>query len=132
MSAMFETGSEAAAGGIMESVRRLGNSLTGLLHTRAELFAVELQEEKLRAIRLMVWVAVAITLGVAGLQVAIVGLAIFFWDLAGYWGIAGLAAIVLGLAAIILWNIHRRITRSPAPFAGTVAEFRKDAECLKK
>ena len=84
---MFESGSEADAGGIMESIRRLGNSLTGLLHTRAELFAVELQEEKLRAIRLMVWVAVAITLGVAGLQVAIVGLAIFFWDLAGYWGL---------------------------------------------
>jgi uncharacterized membrane protein YqjE len=130
MSTMFE--SDPEAGGIMESIRRLGNSLTGLLQTRAELFAVELQEEKLRAIRLLVWVAVAITLVVTGLLVAIVGLALFFWEMAGYWGIAGLAAGALGTAAIILWIIHRRITRGPAPFAGTVAEFRKDAACLKK
>ena len=127
---MFETEQETA--GVMESIRRLGSSLAGLLQTRAELFAVELQEEKLRAIRLLVWISAAIALGVAGLLVAIIGLALFLWELAGYWGIAGLAAIVLGLAAIILWNIHRRISRSPAPFAGTVAEFRKDAECLKK
>jgi uncharacterized membrane protein YqjE len=79
MSTMFESESEADAGGIVESIRRLGNSLTGLLHTRTKLFAVELQEEKLRAIRLMVWAAMAITLGVAGLLVAIVGLALFFW-----------------------------------------------------
>ncbi len=130
MSNMFE--SEPDPGGIMESIRRLGNSLLGLLHVRAELFAVELQEEKLRAIRLMVWVAVAITLGVAGLLVAIVGLALFFWEIAGYWGLAGLAAGALGTAATILWIIHRRITHGPAPFAGTVAEFRKDAECLRQ
>jgi uncharacterized membrane protein YqjE len=130
MTIMFETEQETA--GVMESIRRLGSSLAGLLQTRAELFAVELQEEKLRAIRLLVWISAAIALGVAGLLVAIIGLALFLWELAGYWGIAGLAAIVLGLAAIILWNIHRRISRSPAPFAGTVAEFRKDAECLKK
>jgi len=130
MTIMFETEQETA--GVMESIRRLGSSLAGLLQTRAELFAVELQEEKLRAIRLLVWISAAIALGVAGLLVAIFGLALFLWELAGYWGIAGLAAIVLGLAAIILWNIHRRISRSPAPFAGTVAEFRKDAVCLKK
>jgi uncharacterized membrane protein YqjE len=130
MSNMFE--SEQGSGGIVESIRRLGNSLTGLLHTRTELFAVELQEEKLRAIRLMVWVAVAIALGVAGLLVAIGGLAILFWEMAGYWGLASLAAGAIGTAAIILWNIHRRITHGPVPFAGTVAEFRKDAECLRK
>jgi uncharacterized membrane protein YqjE len=132
MSTLFESESEPDSGGIIDSIHRLGNSLTGLLHTRAELFAVELQEEKLRAIRLLVWVAVAITLGVAGLLVVIIGLALFFWEMAGYWGLAGFAAGSLGLAATILWIVHRRITRGPAPFAGTVAEFRKDAECLRK
>ena len=130
MTTMFE--SEQDSGGIMESTRRLGNSLVGLLQTRAELFAVEVQEEKLRAVRLLVWVAAAIALGVAGLLVAIGGLALLVWEMAGYWGLAGLAAGAIGLAAIILWIIHRRVTHGPAPFAGTVAEFRKDAECLKK
>lgn len=130
MTTMFE--SEQDSGGFMESIRRLGNSLLELFRTRAELFVVELQEEKLRAIRLLVWASVALTLGVAGLLVAIGGLALLLWGLAGYWGIFGLAAGALGLAAIILWIIHRRITHGPAPFAGTVAEFRKDAECLRQ
>jgi uncharacterized membrane protein YqjE len=124
--------SELNSGGMTDSIRRLGNSLIGLLQTRAELFAVELQEEKLRAIRLLVWVAVAITLGVAGLLVAIGALAVFFWEMAGYWGLIGLAASTIGLAAIILRIIHRRITHGPVPFAGTVAEFRKDAKCLRQ
>lgn len=127
---MFESESEPNSGGIRESVHRIGNSLTGLLHARAELFAVEVQEEKLRFIRCMVWVAVAITLGVAGLLVAMAGLALFVWEMAGYWGLAGLAVVALGTAAIILWIIHRQIIRGPTPFAETLDEFRKDAECL--
>jgi uncharacterized membrane protein YqjE len=127
---MFE--SEQDAGGLMESIRRIGNSLVGLLHTRSELFAVEWQEEKLRAIRLLVWVAVAITLGVAGLLVTVGALAIFLWEKAGYWGLSGLAFGAIGMAAIILWSIHRGITNGLVPFAGTVAEFKKDAECLRE
>jgi uncharacterized membrane protein YqjE len=113
-------------------MRRLGCSLMDLLHTRAEWFTVELQEEKLRAIRLLVWVAAAVTLGVAGLSVAIAGLALYVWDVAGYRGLTGLAAVAIVMAAIILWIIQRRITQSPVPFAATVAEFMKDVECLRQ
>jgi uncharacterized membrane protein YqjE len=130
MSRLFDPESETGSGDLMESVRRLGTSLADLLHTRADLLAVELQEEKLRFIRLIVWLAVAVTFGVAGLLIVIGGLALFVWEVAGYWGLAGLAAGALGLAAIILWIVHRGITRGPAPFSGTVAEFRKDTECL--
>ena len=127
---MIETEQETV--GVMESIRRLGSSLTGLLQARAELFAVELQEEKLRAIRLLVWVSAAIALGVAGLLVAIGGLALFVWEKAGYPGLAGFAVAAIGAAAISLWVIQRRIMRGPAPFAETLAEFRKDAESLRQ
>ena len=128
MSTMFEP--EQDSPGIMGSVRRLGNSLIGLLHARAELFAVELQEEKIRATRLIVWVAVAAALGAAGILVAIAALAVWLWTWAGYWGLGGLAVLALGLAAVILWRIHRQILYGPAPFAATVAEFKKDAAAL--
>jgi O-antigen/teichoic acid export membrane protein len=65
-------------------------------------------------------------------MVAVGGLALWLWHLAGYWGLAGLACGALGLAAIFLWTIHRRIMRGPVPFAGTVDEFRKDADCLRQ
>ena len=118
--------------GFAESVRQLGKSLLDLLHTRTELFAVELQEEKVRALRLVLWIAAAIAVGVSGLLIAMGALALWVWEAAGYWGLVGLAAGALGAAAVILWGVHRNMTNGPAPFAGTVAEFRKDAACLRQ
>lgn len=118
--------------GFAESVRRLGKSLMDLLHTRTELFSVELQEEKIRALRLVLWVAAAIAVGVSGLLIAMGALALRIWEAAGYWGLVGLAAGALGTAALILWGVHRNITKGPTPFAGTVAEFKKDAACLRQ
>jgi len=124
--------SDESLGGILEILRRFGHSVVGLLHTRAELFAVEWQEEKLRAIRLLVWVALAIALGVAGVLVAVGALALFSWETAGYPGLVALAAVCLGLVAILLWRLKRAILCGPLPFAETLSQFRKDAECLRQ
>jgi uncharacterized membrane protein YqjE len=125
-------GSGQSSVGFAESVRRLGKSLMDLLHTRTELFAVELQEEKIRALRLVLWVAAGIAAGVSGLLIAMGALALRVWEAAGYLGLVGLAVGALGAAAAILWGVHRSIKNGPAPFAGTVAEFRKDAACLRQ
>ncbi len=115
----------------MDSLRRMGNSLLGLAQTRLELFALEFQEEKLRAVTLMAWFAVAIAFGAAGVLVAIGAVALFLWKTAGYLGLAGLALGSLGVAAGLLWSLHRRILHGPTPFAATIAEFRKDEACLR-
>lgn len=114
-----------------ESIRRTGDSILGLLQNRLELAGVELQEEKLRAIRLLVWLAVAIALGTAGLLVAMGALALFLWVQAGYLGLIGLAVLALGGSAALLHTLHRRIHTAKHPFADTAAEFRKDRECLR-
>jgi len=119
------------SGGAMASVRRVGSSLLGLLRTRVELFAVEVQEEKLRAINLMVWFAAAIILGAAGVLVAFGALSLFLWQTAGYGGLVGLALAALAAAATTLWVVRRRILHGPPPFGETVAELRKDAACLR-
>jgi uncharacterized membrane protein YqjE len=126
---MFE--SEQDSGGLMASLRRLRDSFLGLLQTRAELFSVELQEEKLRVIRLVAWVSAAIAMGAAGLLVAMALLALFIWEKAGYLGLGGLAVGGLAVSAIILWRVQRSIVHGPMPFAGTVAEFKKDAATLR-
>lgn len=115
----------------MESARGLVRSLLGLAQTRIELFGVELQEEKLRAIRLMTWFAAAVAFGSAGVLVAVGAAGIFFWQAAGYWGLIGLAVVTLGVGAAILWWVHRQIMQGAAPFSATVAEFRKDSERLQ-
>jgi len=127
---MPENGSNV--GGVMNSVHRFGTSLLGLVQTRAELFVVELQEEKLRAISLLLWLALALSLAMAGVFVAIGILALYLWQIAGYPGLVGLAAGTFAVAAIIFWSIRHRILRGPQPFAETLGEFRKDAASLRR
>lgn len=122
--------SEHETDGWFSSVRRLASSALGLARTRVELFAVELQEEKLRAINLTVWLGIALALGATGVLVAVGTLAWFLWQVAGYAGLIGLALVLLIAAGGILWRLRREITRGPAPFAATVAEFQKDLECM--
>jgi uncharacterized membrane protein YqjE len=119
------------SGGLMDSVRRLANSVLGLMHNRLSLIAVELQEEKIRAINHIIWLSVAMALGVAGVLVAIATLAIFLWERAGYAGLIGLALLTLGLAALALWLLRRRILNGPQPFATSVAEIGRDFETLR-
>ena len=122
---------ESSSGGIVGGAKRLGHSVLGLLRTRIELFAVELQEEKLRAIELLAWLTVGITLAVAAILLVIGTLALFLWQRAGYAGLMGLAAGVSVAAAGVFLFLRRRIVSGPAPFSGTVGEFQKDMECLR-
>jgi len=119
------------ADGWLHSLRCAGDSLLGLAQSRFELFAVELQEQKLRALRLLAWLVVALALIVAGLIVVLGALAIFLWNVAGYWGLVGLALASLAAGAGALWRTHHQIENA-TPFAESIAQFRKDRECLQR
>lgn len=123
--------SENPAGGIVATARRLGHSVLGLLRTRVELFAVELQEEKLRALDLLLWLTVAVALAVAAILLLLGTLALFLWQWAGYAGLIGLV-VVAGAAAVgAFLFLRRKILSGPEPFSATVNEFRKDMACLR-
>lgn len=117
--------------GWFETLRRIGESLSALLRCQFELFTVEYQEEKLRLLNLLVWMGLAAAVGVSGVLIALVVLAFWLWTLAGYAGPIGLAIVALAAAVCILWRVRRRIQTGPTPFAQTVAELRKDGECLR-
>lgn len=119
-------------GGWLESLRRMGDSFLALMRNRFELFAVELQEEKLRLLNLVLLIALAAALGFAGVFVIIVALAFWLWVAAGYVGLIGLAVVCLAAAAGIVAGIRKKLQSGPVPFSQTVAEFRKDAECWPK
>jgi len=121
----------SAGGGLFESVRRLGSSLVALIHTRVELFAVELQEEKLRAISFLGWFTAALALAVAGILMTIGILGFFLWQHAGYPGVIALALATLAGSAGLIWMLRRRILRGPDPFSATISEIAKDLECFR-
>jgi uncharacterized membrane protein YqjE len=118
--------------GWLDAMRRSGDSVLGLVQNRLELFSVELQEEKLRTIKLLIWLGAALALGIAAILVAAGALALYLWQLAGYLGLAGLALLTLvGAVGIVCW-LRRQLHTGPTPFNATVAEFKKDRECLRK
>jgi uncharacterized membrane protein YqjE len=119
-------------GGWLEPLRRIGGSFLALLRGRFELFAVELQEEKLRLLNLVLWIGLAAALGFAAVFITIVALAYWLWTVAGYLGLIGVAVACLAAALGIIVGLRRKIQNGPAPFAQTVAEFRKDTECWPK
>lgn len=123
--------STAKSVGWLDSLRRIGESFLALLRSRFELFTVELQEEKLRLLRLLVWIGIAVAVGAAGILIGFTALAFWLWTVAGYAGLIGLAAVMLILALGILLVIRRNIQSSQPPFAQTAAELRKDGECLR-
>lgn len=122
--------SEAEPGAWRASLRRMTGSLLGLARTRLELLAVEVQEEKVRALNLVIWLAVAVALGTGGVLLGLGAVALWLWNLAGFAGLVGLALAAMASAAALLWRIRRRIQSGPAPFAETMAEFEKDGEWL--
>jgi len=124
--------SESRSAGWLASLRRIGVSLLSLIGDRFELFAIELQEEKLRLFDLMLWLGVALAVGAGGLLVAIAALALWLWGAWRYLGLVVLALAALSVAAAILAAIRRRIRTEPPPFADTLGEFRKDGKLLRK
>lgn len=121
-----------SSGGLFTSIRTWWTSLVGLLETRIELFAIEWQEEKLRTITMVIWAAVGAAFGIAALLVAVATLALFLWRTTGYAGLLVLAAALAAVSLFIFVRLRRRMERGPAPFAATVEELRKDAECLRR
>jgi uncharacterized membrane protein YqjE len=109
---------------------RFVNSALGLAHTRVELAAIELAEERERLKRSAMMIAGAVfmfsfaVLGVAAFVV------VYFWDTHRLEAIA-IVTIVFALAgALLLWRNAAIARESPTPFAATLAELDKDRAWL--
>jgi uncharacterized membrane protein YqjE len=118
------------AGGLLESLRRLCSNGLALLQNRVELFAVEVQEQKVRLVKILLLTALAVLLGNTAVLVVTATVVVLVGEEAWKPVLIGLAAFYT-LAALAAGLILRRELRSaPAPFADTVSELKKDCECL--
>lgn len=122
----------AQPAGVLDSVKRIGASVISLLQNRLQLFALELQDEKLRLVDTLIWLCLGVILAMAGLLVGLTTLAIFLWETTGYTGLIVMAAALLLTGLGVLWRLRERLRQGPPPFADTVAEFKKDCACLQK
>jgi len=116
--------------GLLASVRALFSTLLGIAHTRLELLANELEEERLHLTRLLVYGLLALFffgLGVLTLSLLIV---VAFWDTHRFAAIVGVSLAHLGIACYCVTSARHLLARKPKLFSATLAEFGKDRAAL--
>ena|SRR5688572_12748199 len=119
------------SGGLFSSVRRVADTCVSSVHNRVELLAVELQEEKNRLVRLLLWTGAA--LFAAFLAITVITIAVVFLvpddkrtiALIGFGVIYALAAVVIAV------KLRGEVRNAPPPLSDTLSELRKDLQSLR-
>jgi len=123
---MAET--ETNTGNTFGSFRKIGGIVAAVLQNRADLLAVELQEEKYRLVEVLILVGIALALGMMALFV-FTGVIIFALPEAyRLWVACGLGVIYL-LGIVVLWSRIKKVL-TEQPFPETINQVKKDWECL--
>ena len=119
------------SGGLFGSVRRVADTCVSSIHNRVELFALELQEEKIRLVRLLLWTGAA--LFSAFLAITLVTIAVVFLvpEEGRKIAITGFGLLYAIAAALLALKLRSEVRGAPPPLADTMAELKKDLQALR-
>jgi uncharacterized membrane protein YqjE len=111
-------------------VRELARTLLSFALTRSRLAATEVEEQALRLVEILVWIAAALFfLGVA-LVFAAVLVVLLFWDANRVLAAGLLAALFVSAGAFAAWFARARLRERPKFLAATLAELERDSASL--
>jgi len=116
--------------GVFESLRRLCDAGLGLLQNRVELLAVEIQEEKVRLVRVLILAGAMVLLGN---MAAVLGTAtiVVLVDKSAQVPVLIALSVFYLLAALAAFLALRKLLRAgPPPLNDTVSELKKDRDWL--
>lgn len=113
------------------ALRRLTASALALGRIRAELLAIEVQEEKRRVAALLFWsILGALATGFAAVFVA-VAITVWWWDSHREWVLTLCAAGMVALAAVAGWRARSLVAAPSTLFQASLAELRRDEAALR-
>jgi uncharacterized membrane protein YqjE len=116
---------------IAASLARLSANLIALLHTRAELATVEVEEEALRYFSyLMLTLAATFFLALAVLLAVLLMVALF-WDAHRVAALLGLIVLFGGGGIYLGMTVRQRYRHKPHLLGHTLAELNRDIEALR-
>ncbi len=123
--------SDPESPGLLESLRSLGANLIGTVHDRVEMFSLEIEEERARLIRTMVWISIALFLGMMTAVLLSLTVVHLFWEGARVYVLVGLTLFYGGGLAVAVVSVRRSLARQPRPFAATLSELEEDQACIR-
>jgi uncharacterized membrane protein YqjE len=116
--------------GILESLRKLGHTGVAVVQNRIQLLSVELEEQKVRLVKLLLLAGATIFMA----NTALLAISVTIVVLAGERGrvpvLLGLTLIYVSAAVWAFLMLRKEIKSAPPPFHDTVSELKKDGEWL--
>jgi uncharacterized membrane protein YqjE len=113
--------------GFFTSIRRMFDNAVGAVHSRIELVVVELQEERDRAVNILVWSGVLLFLLFMAIVAFTFCVVVALWQYAVWVGL-GFGVLYLVGAAVVAAIVRKRL-KAPL-FSETINQLRKDREWL--
>ncbi len=111
-------------------VREFARTLLSFALTRTRLAATELEEQGLRLIEILIWLAAALFfLGIAIVFIAIL-VVLLFWDSNRLLAAGLLAALFIAIGAGAALMARMRLRERPKLLAATLAELERDRDTL--
>ncbi len=116
--------------GLLASLRQLTSTLIEILYTRLELFAAEIDEERVRIARALWLVAVGVFCLSLGTLLAVLFLVVLFWDTHRLAVLGGLAAgfLLAGITAMLM--LKARLSQRVRMFSQSLEELKRDHDRL--
>ena len=128
---MIDRDSGAGSDGLWRALKALLAALSAALHTRLDLFATELEEERERlkhTLVLTLMVFFGLGLGFILLTIFLVAL---FLERGWLAALGALAAAYLGVGIVAAFKLRNRILTRPGLFPATLGELAKDRDRLR-
>lgn len=120
----------AESGGLMESLRRLADTLLAIFQTRIELLSNEIEEERLRIAQMLLFGSVALLFFGLAIIMLTVFFVVLFWDSNRLLVLGGFTALYF-VAGLLVWNTLRRMAREKSKlFSASLAELADDRDRL--
>jgi uncharacterized membrane protein YqjE len=116
--------------GLLASLRRLLATLTGVVATRLELLANELQEERLRLVQMLLFALFAVFCLCMGVLLLSLFLVVLFWDEHRLAVLAGLTLAFFAAGGWLLLLLRSRWRQGSRLFSASLAELAKDRQAL--
>lgn len=120
----------ASPRGLFASVRNLLGSLLGMAQSRLELLASELEEERLRLIRLLFYSVLMLFFFCLGIVLLTLLAITVFWDTQRLVAIGVATGAYLGIAAWLATYVVRQARYRPRLFSASIAELAADRAAL--
>lgn len=110
--------------------RELARTLLSFAETRTRLAATELEEQSIRLVEILLWLAAALFFaGVSLLFIAVV-IVLHFWDSGRLLAAGLIAALFIGAGLLSVFVVRSRMRERPKFLAATLAELQRDKERL--